>query len=404
MDEEGEYGATTYQRRFGSWTEALEAAGLPTDTKLQYTDEELLAEIDRLTEELGHTPRTEDMDELGEFSASIYSHRWGTWNDALDEAGREPYDPGPVISDEELLTEIDRLAEELGERPSVWDIDKMGRFGATTYSKRFGSWDEALGAAGYDTYEQILEEELLSELERLHEELDRVPIREDMNEHGKFSEGPYDDRFGTFNDGLRKIGLEPRERQNIPKEELLRDIQNVADQLGRVPFRSDMDEHGRHSSVTFTRRFGSWASAVRKAGYEPPLERDIPREALIAEVKGLMDEATVPDPPRLRDIGEHGRYSESTYIRRFGRWENVLEEAQQVDDSFPDVSKADIVAEIQRLHDEFDRVPTARDMTEDALTSMPSPNALELYEIEVLTNGYTELNLRGTLSSRKRLL
>mgnify|MGYP000550580292 FL=1 len=36
-----------------------------------------------------------------------------------------------------MLTEIQRLADELGESPSLHDMDQLGKFGSKTYQKKF---------------------------------------------------------------------------------------------------------------------------------------------------------------------------------------------------------------------------------------------------------------------------
>jgi hypothetical protein len=58
----------------------------------------------------------------------------------------------PTYSDEELLTTLRELLVELGERPTVSDLrDRDDAPSARTYYDRFGSWTDALEAAGLDT-------------------------------------------------------------------------------------------------------------------------------------------------------------------------------------------------------------------------------------------------------------
>ncbi|MFB6198989.1 MAG: homing endonuclease associated repeat-containing protein, partial [Halobacteriaceae archaeon] len=75
-----------------------------------YSDEELLAEIERLAE--GDKPPTQaEMNEDGMVSAQTYHRRFGSWNNALESAGYGPNRPSRY-SDQELLDEIDRLAND----------------------------------------------------------------------------------------------------------------------------------------------------------------------------------------------------------------------------------------------------------------------------------------------------
>jgi hypothetical protein len=53
------------------------------------TLEELLDELHRLRKEFDKTPSSADMNEVGEYWASTYHDHFGSWNNALREAGFE---------------------------------------------------------------------------------------------------------------------------------------------------------------------------------------------------------------------------------------------------------------------------------------------------------------------------
>lgn len=85
-----EFGINTYRRRFSSWRDALKLAGFTPPTKNNVPVGELMDELHRLHDELGHAPSYSDMNERGKFSPPLYADRFGTWVNALDEAGYEP--------------------------------------------------------------------------------------------------------------------------------------------------------------------------------------------------------------------------------------------------------------------------------------------------------------------------
>lgn len=61
----------------------------------QYTDEELLTELRELAERLGrYPPRKRDMNEYGAHSGRTYQLRFGSWSEAVAEAGFEPREKG----------------------------------------------------------------------------------------------------------------------------------------------------------------------------------------------------------------------------------------------------------------------------------------------------------------------
>jgi len=98
-----------YIKEFGSWNAARNAANLEFIQKkfgtaegepVGYTpnsggpdptpEKDLHDEIHRLTDELGRIPTKGEMDSKGNFSTSTYEKRFGTWREAIAQAGYEP--------------------------------------------------------------------------------------------------------------------------------------------------------------------------------------------------------------------------------------------------------------------------------------------------------------------------
>lgn len=75
MDSDGEYKAYDCLQEFGSWNDALDAAGIDKQARL-------LAELRRIRDELGRLPKTTDMNHHGRVSASMYSNFFGSWTKA----------------------------------------------------------------------------------------------------------------------------------------------------------------------------------------------------------------------------------------------------------------------------------------------------------------------------------
>lgn len=103
-------------------------------------------------------------------SASAVEQTFGTWNEAVAAAGLVPHPPGgmprdeqrrldrianpPVgsvspgrIPDDELLKILIRLAGELGKRPSANQIAAKGKYHPTVYARRWGTVAKAYEAA-----------------------------------------------------------------------------------------------------------------------------------------------------------------------------------------------------------------------------------------------------------------
>ena len=83
----GRFSVATFQRTFGSWPGALEAAGLEVSEswRPKAPDEELLSNLAEVWESLGRQPKKSDMvPPLSRVSAHSYVRRFGSWRGALE--------------------------------------------------------------------------------------------------------------------------------------------------------------------------------------------------------------------------------------------------------------------------------------------------------------------------------
>lgn len=121
-----------------------------------------------------------------------------------------------------------------------------------------------------------------------------------------------------------KFQLEPHHR-DIQDEELLGDLVRVANELGKDKVTIDeYNERGRFHNTTLTRRFGSWFTALEKAGLKRTRNLNIPDEELF---DNLVDVWTaLGHQPKYNDLtNDVSRYSSGTYEKRFGGWRKALE-------------------------------------------------------------------------------
>jgi hypothetical protein len=273
MNDEGPYSAQPYYRAFGSWNDALRAAGLAPNHENDVPDERLVRELRRLDGELDRVPRFEDVAARGAFSPSTYVRRWGSWPEAKAAAGlREATRTSRRIERETLVTELRRLSIELERTPTQQDMIDHGEYSQRPYYRAFDSWNDAVEAAGLDVTHRngYAEDELLAELERLADELGHTPTREEMDERGDVSSDAYVRTFGSWTNAWRAAGLDDRAwyPARASEAELLEAIEGMVEALGRVPTRAEMDEQGAYSREPFERAFGTWGAALEAAGYE----------------------------------------------------------------------------------------------------------------------------------------
>ena len=211
LDERSDHDIESYRSVFGSWYAAIATAGLEKPRGRRLAEDELLAELRRLADELEKTPSMQDMTNQGGYGSATYTNRFGSWSAALEAAGLEPHADRRHRSTDELLTELQQLADELGHSPTSREMDEEGSYSRGVYRNRFNSWNDALVAAGLDRRTQgtkISRVDLLEELRRLADELERPPKTTDMDKYGKYSQGVYYRRFGSWGEALKSAGIE----------------------------------------------------------------------------------------------------------------------------------------------------------------------------------------------------
>jgi hypothetical protein len=82
---DGNFGAETIRKRFGSWNAALAKAGLRAGKRWRIPDEELFRGLEEAWIRLGRQPRRTEMDHPSSaVSKSVYEQRFGTWRKALE--------------------------------------------------------------------------------------------------------------------------------------------------------------------------------------------------------------------------------------------------------------------------------------------------------------------------------
>ncbi len=111
------------------------------------SDEELIADLRRVADKLGidRVPHGEYR-RLGHYSDTTQCQRFGSWNEALQQAGLN-ISNRRNISDEELFENILGLWQHYGRQPRLSETDSPpSRISASTNKRRFGSWMNALSA------------------------------------------------------------------------------------------------------------------------------------------------------------------------------------------------------------------------------------------------------------------
>jgi len=163
-----------------------------------------------------------------------------------------------------------------------------------------------------------------------------------FNKHSSISASTLVMRFGRWQTALERAGVghlyggNPG-REGYAEETMLDELRRAAALVGKAALtRSDFEKHSHISASPIVKRFGSWRTALERAGvghmyyYESARRRltrvQYPNEALIEEVRRVA--RLVEKPVLLRtDFTNNSKIGLITLMRRFGKWRDVLEQA-----------------------------------------------------------------------------
>ena len=182
------------------------------------------------------------------------------------------------VSDEELLEDLRRVAELLKtDCFSRSEYQKHGKYGSSTITRRFGSWNNAIKTVGlkvnevsprrHDFLEK--EEDFFSDMMLIAKSLGKDFITTgEYEQYGRFDKSAMLHKYNSWDGLLQMAGLKPTpyrlgKGKKISDEELFQDIERVWIKLGRQPTINDI-KNGEFNFAqnTFTRRFGGWRGAL----------------------------------------------------------------------------------------------------------------------------------------------
>jgi hypothetical protein len=301
-------------------------------------------------------------------------------------------------TEDELIEMLQELAGTVDGRPTVSDLQAHEDSPSyPTYTRRFGSWDGALEAAGLRP--STLDADALVEM--LHElaaETGETPTVEMVNDAAETPHvWTFQDRFGSFSAALEAAGFEPNTGTKRSDADLLDELARLTRELGRAPSELDMDEAGAYGATTYRERWGDWNRALEEVAIDPPTRpRDSPTDReLITELRDLANyrKSGVTARPSKRQMNADGPHSYRIYRERFGSWAAALVQAGL--DPRQHITAEDVLEEIHAVAaavgiPDGGQAPTVDDWTNHAELSLHTVlRHFERWNAAVAAAGYT---------------
>lgn len=172
---------------------------------------------------------------------------------------------------EDLIEALQKFNETVEGTPTIRKLRESGPYSPYYYKDRFGTWHDALEAAGIDPTHGVDPDvnrvELVEDLRRIDAETEGPPKRTDVEERGEFPFDLYQEEFDSFIYALREAGIQPTEKQyrfsNVDTPEEIAGTKNVNALRREGPMPASELPQGtsvsdkQHGLVKFTIRSGS---------------------------------------------------------------------------------------------------------------------------------------------------
>jgi len=261
--------------------EAEEQAVLATETQTEFVGRkaQMALKFQEMSERLNRTPNSSEWQNYSGFSLGQVQRAFGSWGSFVSDMGGVATRAVEhrKVTEEELVVDYERLKEELGHPPSSLEINRWGKFSSSSYALVFGSISEFREKMGDEANDgrSGLSMELVEKAYRvLESELERPPVSFELADKLGVCRRTLLRHVGSYKDLVRKLSDGqplPRRRHRSPRgrikdQELITEYRRLEKSLGHTPSFDEMNEHGKYSPTLYVVRFGSWSGFVQEMG------------------------------------------------------------------------------------------------------------------------------------------
>ena len=294
---------------------------------------DLVISLVKLTQELGHLPNPNEINERGEYPYHRYQEEFGNLFNACQAAGILPDDVTRQDFHGEEATEPVEETDDIESDPKTKSAsqstsDPAVAQGIHETDAELGESDETdesdaskgkpvknnasvsdVDRPSFDGSTNIDRSEVISEIQLFADIIDEPPTKELVVGYGKYPEDEYRTAFGSWDDTLEAAGFDPAEmpdwsaRSNT-NVEILDGIRMVAEKLGHAPTTTETEEHVDFSPGLATLRFGSWSGALETAGLDPSERPSVQDSGTADSTDNRNTDGSIPEDDDDRDTEE----------------------------------------------------------------------------------------------------
>jgi hypothetical protein len=375
---------------FGGVAAAVKEAGLPPQRNQEFTEEELIAQLQNLSSALGRHVTRRDVRRAGKAGtcARLVTFRrvFGNAGNAFRKAGVQATNK---YTREELIAQYIALHKEIGRLPTYEDIHRAAREGKCAGWKVFrntcGTLEQLRRAAQLPSQprRKYSQAEMLDQLRRLAAKLGRSPMAKEVIAACRKGEcadiQTFKRIFRTYNRALKAAGLAVRPR-SFSRGQLILMLQALAKKLGHRPTVKEVNEaklRGECASApTYDDHFGRMSAALRAAGLDRMPARVVKRkprkgrkkytrEQMQEQLKRLCDK--LGRPARQQDAYAACARREcpgvTALAKEFGSFGAALRSIGLDAGQWTERrARAQLIEQLRDLARELGRLPTSRDI------------------------------------------
>jgi biotin operon repressor len=244
-------------------------------------------------------------------------------------------------SRERIIDEIQNLQRQ-GISLSTRSMAELGYSGMVTTSYKreyFGSWRQAIIAAGFDPREvcrrkrKWTAETIIRRIQELHAKGEDLSHSAAKRDHQYLVVVAIDPRFfGSWRKAIEAAGIDYKDvskHEYWSKERIREQILSLYNRGESLSHEMAKRHHGALvSAASSPRYYGSWGEAVKAAGLNYDEIRRInrwTREKIIKVIRDLHESGEAVNNSNMRRLGYRGLMEAASRVENFGSWEEAVE-------------------------------------------------------------------------------
>lgn len=321
----------------------------------KYTKEFLIDEFWRFYKENNRYPNSKEMIvKNGYPSIDAYKTHWGTWSEFIITLGFMGSN-GWYKYDEEILINMYYRGEQ---EDIINSLMIPRKWGAIKQKARQLGLNRDMYFANYNK-KKFDDEFLISELKRYYNTYNKIPTHNDFkNKLGYPSTKAYINHFGSWNNALRKAGMDVNlQFNNYTKEDMIKIGLDYYNNTGNIPLSHEI---GFTYSV-IKKYWGNWNNYLSEINLKSNKVNKYSREELLNKLIVFYNLlGRKPNKQDFIDYSWHPSYD--SYNREFGGLINACVVAGLIEEPLTLKERINIsIKQLQTLADQLDKCPTVED-------------------------------------------